>query len=127
MLTLSQLFTDKDFCSIAMSKFLLVHADEEWKDIRDSHCSNGFVAAPKKQNGFSSGGAHDKRQPKVDAGRWATGMEMAKGLLDQLDHTRIVNTDETMWRLYPLGHDLGEEEQQSPCCKHETATIQAST
>jgi hypothetical protein len=36
---------------------------------------------------------------------------MAKGLLDQWDHTRIVNTDETMWPLYPLGHDVGEEEE----------------
>jgi hypothetical protein len=98
-LTPGQLFTDEDFCSIAMSEFLLLHADEEWKDIRDFHCNNGFIVAFKKRNAFSSRGAHDKRQLKVDAGHCTRWMEMAKALLDQLDHTRIVKADRTMWCL----------------------------
>jgi hypothetical protein len=48
ILTPGQLFTDGDICSIAMNEFLLLHAHDEWKDIRDFHCNNGFIVALKK-------------------------------------------------------------------------------
>jgi hypothetical protein len=48
-LTPGQLFTDEDFCSIAMSEFLSLHAGEEWKDIKNFHCPPEFVAAFEKR------------------------------------------------------------------------------
>jgi hypothetical protein len=67
-------------------------------------CSDGFIANFKRRNGFSSRRAHLKRRPAVtdaDRSRWL--QTMATLLVDVTDHNRIINVDESSWRVHPTG------------------------
>jgi hypothetical protein len=67
-------------------------------------CSNGFIADFELRNGFSSRLAHFKRRPAIsdsDRSQWV--QTMITLLSEVNDHSRIINVDETSWRVYPTG------------------------
>jgi hypothetical protein len=67
-------------------------------------CSHGFITDFKRRNGFSSRLAHLKCRPAVgDSDRFERHGTVANVLIVVNDHNRIVNVDESSWRVCPTG------------------------
>jgi hypothetical protein len=93
------LFTDSTFRDIAMTAYLQKDDDQMRKQF---NCSPGFIADFKARNRFSSRRAHLKRRPNVSAEEKAAWVaRMATLLHDVPDHARIINMDESCWRVFP--------------------------
>ena len=92
-------FHDSDFQFLAMSAFLEKYRD---RDCPDFQCSPGFIADFKKRNHLSTRKAHFKRRPVSlpDTEAWIAHI---RELLDNVPHERVVNCDETAWRILPCG------------------------
>jgi hypothetical protein len=96
------LFTDDDFRRIAMNAFLLKHKDSEKPP--PFNCSKGFIKDFKVRNSFSSRRAHYKRRPKRESMTQDAWMEEMRTLMKTVSNPdRVVNCDETCWKVYPDG------------------------
>jgi hypothetical protein len=94
------LFTDSTFRDIAMIAYLEKFSDDQMP--KQFNCSPGFIASFKERNRFSSRRAHLKRRPVVSEESKAEWVARLAGLLrDVADHTRIINVDESCWRVHP--------------------------
>lgn len=94
------LFTDGTFREIAMAAY----HEKIANDPRPTpfNCSPGFIADFKGRNRFSSRRAHLKRRPHVTEEakeEWVA--RLCALLRDVPDHPRIINVDESCWRVYP--------------------------
>jgi hypothetical protein len=93
------LFTNDAFRQLAIQAFLEKHPDD---NVPDFACSDDFIADFKRRNGFSSRRAHLKRRPAItDSDRLEWIQTVATLLMEVNDHNRIVNVDESSWRVYP--------------------------
>jgi hypothetical protein len=100
-LTTGMLFTNGSFRALAMQAFLEKYPDEEMPPFV---CSDGFIADFKRRNHFSSRLAHLKRRPTVsdrDRSEWLH--TMANLLIEVPDYSRVINVDESCWKVYPTG------------------------
>jgi hypothetical protein len=74
------------------------------RDDGSFQCSDQFIADFKKRHGFSSRRFHMRRRNRhcrrTDIELWINEIKM---LLAEIPHRRIVNCDETMWRVVPNG------------------------
>ena len=95
------LFQDADFRHLAMQAFLEKHKDSEL--VPDFQCSPGFIQDFKKRNDLSTRRAHYKRRPVLDAEKLAEWKESMRRLVESVSNDRIVNADETAWRILPNG------------------------
>jgi hypothetical protein len=101
-LTPGFLFTNPTFIEMAMQTFLEKHPGSE--SPVQFQCSPGFIQDFKTRNRFSSPRAHLKRRPSVrddDRADWLT--TLVQLLRDIPDHERIINIDESCWRVHPDG------------------------
>lgn len=100
-------FTDEDFKEIALlawqEKYLPMLDMNNQDDFKEFHCSAGFIDDFKKNHRFSSKMFHLKRRPESSA-------EFEKPFLDEITklllivpNDRILNCDETGWKLFPKG------------------------
>jgi hypothetical protein len=96
------LFTNADFQRIAIEAYLTKHRDSE--NPPPFNCSKGFINDFKRRNSFSSRRAHYKRRPKREAMIEDAWTDEMRTLLDTVpDPDRVINCDETCWRVYPDG------------------------
>jgi hypothetical protein len=94
------LFTDGTFREIAMTAYN--EKSENESRPKPFNCSAGFISSFKERNRFSSRRAHLKRRPHVTAEAKAEWIARMRTLLQDVpDHTRIINVDESCWRVYP--------------------------
>jgi hypothetical protein len=94
------LFTDATFRQIAIEAYLEKSKDNENPTKFD--CSPHFITGFKERNRFSSRRVHLKRRPQVaQEARDAWIQKLADLLHEVPDHTRIINADESCWRVYP--------------------------
>jgi hypothetical protein len=94
------LFTDSTFREIAMTAYLEKSDDDQAR--KQFNCSPGFIASFKQRNRFSSRRAHLKRRPVVsEESKTAWVARLSTLLRDVADHTRIINVDESCWRVHP--------------------------
>ena len=93
-------FHDEDFKFIAMQAYLEKHGDDA--EFKNFQCSKGFIWDFKKRNKLSSRRAHYKRRPatKYDPEKWVAEV---KQILETVPHDRVLNADETAWRILPNG------------------------
>jgi hypothetical protein len=74
------------------------------RDPEGFQCSTHFIADFKKRHAFSSRRFHMRRRNqhcgRLDIEQW---VERTKILLSENSHHRVVNCDETMWRVVPNG------------------------
>ena len=92
-------FHDADFQFIAMSAFLEKYQGKECPEFQ---CSPGFIADFKARNNLATRKAHFKRRPAVlpDTDAW---VGTVRELLERVPHDRVINCDETAWRILPAG------------------------
>jgi hypothetical protein len=101
-LILGTLFTNDDFRRIAMEVLLTKCAESE--QLPQFNCSNGFIKNFKSRNSFGSRRAHYKRRTIVDSriqDPWLG--EMGEFMASTANSGRVVNCDETCWRIYTDG------------------------
>jgi hypothetical protein len=101
-ITRGRLFTDATFVEVAMQAFLEKYRDSD--SPFQFQGSPGFISDFKRRNRFSSRRSHLKRRPTVIDDRrvhWMT--TLAQLLVDVPNHERIVNVDESCWRVHPDG------------------------
>jgi hypothetical protein len=67
------------------------------------HASNGFVYDFTRRNGFGSRRAHMKRRPMIEADVEERWVRAIRELIETKNPGRILNIDETSWRLCPTG------------------------
>jgi hypothetical protein len=83
-----------------MQAFLTKYQNAE--HIPEFTCSNGFIEDFKERNRFRSRRAHYKRRPTTDPAIAAAGIDEIQQLIATApDLDRVVNCDETCWRVYP--------------------------
>jgi hypothetical protein len=94
------LFTDATFRQIAIQAYLEKHQQDETP--REFECSAGFIAGFKARNNFASRRSRLNRRPRVTPEeREAWIGKLVQLLSDMNDHSRIINADESCWRVYP--------------------------
>jgi hypothetical protein len=97
-----RLFTNAMFVQIATTAWLEKYRQTELPF--EFQCSAGFIAYSKQRNHFSSRSAHMKWRPSVTKQDRMHGMMTLSQLLcDVPDHERIINVDESCWRVHPGG------------------------
>ena len=122
-------FHDDDFRFLAMQAFLEKYQDQ---DPPDFQCSPGFIADFKSRNHFSSRRAHYKRRPRVDSQTVEAWVTEVRTLLRTFPHDRIINGDETAWRILPNGATTWAEKGSDSVVLHvqddekKTITVMAS-
>jgi hypothetical protein len=92
--------TNAEFREIVTSAFWEKYRESE--TIPSFNCSNGFVAQFKHRNDFRSRQTHYKRRRKCDpevVKRWLRDMRALLAMT--VGRERIVNCDETSWKVYP--------------------------
>ena len=94
-------FHNEDFKKIAVDAFLMKYQDAE--TVPEFQCSPGFITDFKERNNISQRRAHYKRRPDVDAAAVARWIAMISELAQNVPLDRIVNADETCWRILPSG------------------------
>lgn len=94
-------FHNYDFQILAMQAFLELNRDAEI--VREFNCSEGFMAAFKSRNNFVSRRAHYKRRPGLNMEARTSWIERVCALLQEYPADRVVNADETTWRILPAG------------------------
>ena len=95
------IFQDQDFRLLAMQAYL--EKNSELDDIKEFTLSDHFIQNFKSRNRFSSRKPHIKRRPCSDSSyieHWK--FEISK-LFDEVSHSRILNADETAWKIMPNG------------------------
>lgn len=95
------LFTDQDFRQWIMQAYLEKYRDTE--EIRDFNASNGYIYDFKRRNGFSSRRAHFKRRCDSSNARIDPWISKITDLLRTVPRERILNCDETAWKMFPNG------------------------
>ena len=93
-------FHDDDFRFLAVQAFLEKYGR---KSLPDFQCSPGFIADFKARNHLSTRRAHYKRRPTVDPQTVETWVREVQNLLRTFPHDRVINGDETAWRILPNG------------------------
>jgi hypothetical protein len=94
------LFIDSTFRETAMMRCLEKSGDGQTRE--QSNCSSGFIVNLKGRNRFSSRRAHIKCRPAVTKEFKAARVARLFALLHHvIDHTRIVNVDESCWHVHP--------------------------
>ena len=103
-------FTDADFKDLAMQAWyekympMLESEDEEVrKQYKEFHCSAGFIADFKYHHMFSSKVFHLKRRSDPNSEVEKKFMEEMKELFRTVPLDRILNADESGWKLLPKG------------------------
>lgn len=103
-------FTDEDFVEIAMEAWrekyipILNSTDpDEKKKFKPFSCSRGFIQDFKYHHMFSSKVFHIKRRANPDSDIETKFMNEMKELFNNVPHDRILNADETGWKLFPRG------------------------
>ena len=94
-------FHNEDFKKIAVDAFLMKYRNAE--TVPEFQCSPGFITDFKERNNISQRRAHYKRRPDVDAAGVARWVGMITELAQNVPLDRIVNADETCWRILPSG------------------------
>ena len=92
-------FQNKDFVKLASQSFLESHLDDE--DIPDVKFSPKFVWNFKKRNGLSSRRARFKRRNSIDQQEVSDFIKSIQNLINTKPADRILNADETSWRILP--------------------------
>ena len=93
------LFTNEDFKDLASQAYLEKYKDSE--TMPNFQASDGFVTGFKHRNNFSSRRAHAKRRPSVASGYDENFKARLIELLGSQDRDRVINVDETFWRVVP--------------------------
>ena len=103
-------FTDEDFVEIATEawreKYIPImnsSDEEERKKFKPFSCSRGFIQDFKYHHMFSSKTFHIKRRADPKSEKEKKFMDEMSALFNQVPHNRILNADETGWRLFPKG------------------------
>ncbi|KAH0803495.1 DDE superfamily endonuclease containing protein [Histomonas meleagridis] len=100
----SFVFTNEDFIIIAMNAYLTKYQDiTNFKETKDFLVSHQFIADFKKRNHLSSRVLHPKRRPNVTDKEKSNWIDTIQNLLTSVDHSRIVNVNETCWKCFPNG------------------------
>lgn len=95
------LFQDADFRRLATQAFLEKHQNS--KTLPEFQCSPGFIQDFKQRRNLSTRRAHYKRRPVVNENDVLEWGNRLRKLLNDTPHDRIVNADETAWRILPNG------------------------
>ena len=93
------LFQNQDFKTLASQAFLEKY--DEIEEVPEPMFSAKFVSDFKKRNGLSSRKARYKRRPNTDQNDIDKWMSMIKELIESKPSDRILNADETAWRILP--------------------------
>ena len=100
-------FTDEDFRQIAFAawneKYAMNLLNGDSENVPEFQCSNGYIYDFKKNHGFSSKKFHFKRRPTFKAKHETTYFDRIVNLLVSVPKHRILNCDETGWKLFPPG------------------------
>lgn len=103
-------FTDEDFKEIAMIAwqekylpFLNSEDENERKKFKNFTCSAGYIADFKLHHRFSTKAFHLKRRSNPNNEIEKRFMDDMKNLFSTVHLSRILNADETGWRLFPKG------------------------
>jgi hypothetical protein len=94
------LFTNTTFRQIVTQAYLEKYRDDE--NLPKFNCSPCFITGFKHRNKFASRRVHLKRRPQVtneQRERWI--QRLGELLREVSDHIRIINVDESCWRVYP--------------------------
>lgn len=103
-------FTDEDFKEIAYQAwkekylpYLNSENPEDQKKFREFHCSQGFIHDFKYHHRFSSKIFHIKRRANPNSELEKKFLQEMAELFVKVPHDRILNADETGWKLFPKG------------------------
>ena len=97
-------FTNEDFVEIAVNAYLTKYKDKtNFEEMKDFLVSHQFIHDFKKRNHLSSRTLHSRRRPNVTEEEKSNWINTIKNLLSTVDHSRIVNVDETCWKCFPNG------------------------
>lgn len=94
-------FHNEDFKKIAGDAFLMKYRNAE--KFPEFQCSPGFITDFKERNKISQRRAHYKRRPDIDADAVAEWVATITNLAENTPLDRIINADETCWRILPSG------------------------
>ena len=92
-------FTNQDFKDLCMSAFLEKHKDGP---IPAFSVSQGFIQDFKDRNFFSTRRVNPKKRPERDPVKEQQFLHRMKEILENVDHDRILNVDETFWSCAPM-------------------------
>jgi hypothetical protein len=95
-----RLFTNESFRRMAARTYAGL-IDEDADDIPNFNASNGFIWRFKKRHELVSRKAHPKRRPTVSDQEKIQFIQMLSELLKFENNDRILNADETSWKLFP--------------------------
>ena len=93
------MFTNADF-QVLVTEALLTKCKDS-PNIPEFTASKGFIQDFKKRNSFVTRRSHPKKWPQRDKQKEQMFMQRMSELLATVNHDRIVNCDETVWRSYP--------------------------
>ena len=95
-------FNDEDFADIAFQAYLEKSQNDQSFQ-KDFLISRGFISDFKKRNGISSRRPHARRRPQISDEEKNQFVKKIQDLLATVDHSRVVNADETSWKSFPGG------------------------
>ena len=103
-------FTDEDFKEIALQawqeKYIPIYNSDDpniKKQFKEFRCSRGFIADFKYHHNFSSKIFHIKRRADPNNPKECQFMKEMADLFEHVPLHRILNADETGWKLFPKG------------------------
>jgi hypothetical protein len=100
----NEYFCDAMFVELAVQAFLEKHQDTpDDVPIPQFNCSDGFIHDFKARNHISSRRSHMHRRPSVSPADEQCWVRRLHNLIYSQPHDRILNVDETAWRVYPTG------------------------
>ena len=94
-----RVFSNGDFKAIISDAYLEKYKNSE--NIPPFNVSDGFISDFKKRNNFTTRKPHVKRRPDRDPQKEEEFLKRVRNLLENVDHDRILNCDETFWRSLP--------------------------
>jgi hypothetical protein len=97
----ARLFTNQEFREVAVDAFLTKYRD--CGRVPEFNCSDGFIHSFKDRNNFSSRRSHYKRRPDYDQTVLDEWVDEMRKVISTTRPDRIVNCDETCWRVFPTG------------------------
>ena len=103
-------FTDEDFKELALQawqeKYLPIYNSDDpeiRKQFKEFHCSRGFIVDFKYHHNFSSKVFHIKRRANPNSPIEQKFLKEMANLFEHVPLSRILNADETGWKLFPKG------------------------
>ena len=96
-------FNDGDFADVIYQAYLEKYMQSEEIVPKDFLISKTFISDFKKRNNISSRRPHVKRRPTIPDDAKKKFIDEMQELLQTIDHSRIINADETSWRCFPGG------------------------